>query len=549
MEIKIKLTRLPNQEFGFNRINILLGANGTGKSKILKEIRDKSTSYYGDRKVIFVEGGRAIKLTNSLQLNQNNFQHYGTLQKAYTTFQNKRKRTLSDRVMDALLLLDRMGQEIRGTHSDKVNEWQKEGSAGKIPLREEPPLNKLFTLFSETFPSIQLTLNHADKKISCIKNGSTPYPLAELSDGEKQVLSILADIAILGDEKSLILVDEPELNLNPALACRVWDTIENDLPNCVFIYTTHNVGFAMRDNVDNVLVLSNTNENISEIANIGDIESDDLRALLGSIPAILSTTNALITEGRETSFDSIFYRWLIGRNDIEIVPMGGASDVQAVSNRLGVWKAIAPSVKLLGAFDRDFKSDETISSLSSENCIALGLHEAESYFCLPSVAVMVTEKMGLKETSPSVSEIEDIILEEYKSSYLEISAQRVFDKAKLNLAVSIAKNELKNIETVGELEQKLIEESKKQTNYAIDNLSEEKIKAYLKSEVEFSEKAIDDRNIELILSQLPGKALIAKISGLSGARNPSDYARACTKHLKIEDYSQLLDLKTKLKFE
>jgi energy-coupling factor transporter ATP-binding protein EcfA2 len=549
METKIKLSRLPDQEFIFNRINILLGANGTGKSKLLKELRDRSANFYGARTVIFVEGGRTIKLTNSLQLNRNNFQQYGTLQTANTTFQNKRKTTLSDRVMDALLLLDRMGQEIRGTHSDKVNEWQKKGCAGIMPVREEPPLNKLFTLFSEIFPSIQLTLNQADKTISCIKNGSSPYPPSELSDGEKQVLSILADIAILGDENSLILVDEPELNLNPALACRVWDTIENDLPNCVFIYTTHNVGFAMRGNVNNVLVLSNTNDNISEINNIGKIESDDLRALLGSIPAILSTTNALITEGRETSFDSIFYRWLIGRNDIEIVPMGGASDVQAVSNRLGVWKAIAPSVKLLGAFDRDYKSNETISSLSSDNCIALGLHEAESYFCIPSVAVMVTEKMGLKETAPTISEIEDIILDEYKNSYLEISAQRVFDKAKLNLAVSIAKNDLKKIETVEELEKKLIEESKNQTDFAIDNLSEDKIKKYLKNEIEFAEKAISDRNIDLILTQLPGKALIAKISSISGARNPSDYARACTKHLIIGDYSQLVELKTKLKFE
>jgi hypothetical protein len=80
-------------------------------------------------------------------------------------------------------------------------------------------------------------------------------------------------------------------------------------------------------------------------------------------------------------------------------------------------------------------------------------------------------------------------------------------------------------------------------------LSEDKIKKYLKNEIEFAEKAISDRNIDLILTQLPGKALIAKISSISGARNPSDYARACTKHLIIGDYSQLVELKTKLKFE
>jgi energy-coupling factor transporter ATP-binding protein EcfA2 len=549
METKITLSRLPEEEFVFNRINILLGANGTGKSKLLKELRDRAPQLFGNRTVIFVEGGRTIKLTNSLQLNRNNFQQYGTLQQANQTFQNKRKATLSDRVMDALLLLDRMGQEIRGEHSDKVNEWQKNGQNGSMPLREEPPLTKLFTLFSEIFPSIQLRLDSANKSITCIKNGSAPYPPSELSDGEKQVLSILADIAILGDDSSLILVDEPELNLNPSLACRVWDTIENDLPNCVFVYTTHNVGFSMRANVDNVLVLSNTNENISEINNIGDIDGNDLRALLGSIPAILSTSNALITEGRETSFDSIFYRWLVGRTDIEIVPMGSGSDVQAVANRLGVWNAIAPSVKLMGVFDRDYKSNETIDSLTSENCIPLLFHEAESYFCIPSAVVKVTHKMGLKETIPTIEEIEELIISEFEKLKLEIAAQRVFDKAKINLAVSIPKTELKQIETVEDLESKLIEESKSQTEYATENLDEEKVKEYLKAELDFADQVISERNIELILSLLPGKSLIAKMSGISGARNPSDYARACTKHLEIDDYSQFKSLKDSLKFE
>ncbi|MBD0778252.1 ATP-binding protein [Maribacter sp. ANRC-HE7] len=549
METKIKLSRLPDEEFVFNRINILLGANGTGKSKLLKELRDQAPNYFGNRTVIFVEGGRTIKLTNSLQLTRHNFQQYGTLQKANQTFQSKRKSTLSDRVMDALLLLDRMGQEIRGQHSDKVNEWQKNGQNGPMPLREEPPLTKLFTLFSEIFPSIELNLDSANKSITCTKNGSSPYPPSELSDGEKQVLSILADIAILGDDSSLILVDEPELNLNPALACRVWDTIENDLPDCVFVYTTHNVGFSMRANVDNVLVLSNTNENISEISNIGEIDGNDLRALLGSIPAILSTSNALITEGRETSFDSIFYRWLVGRTDIEIVPMGSGSDVQAVANRLGIWNAIAPSVKLMGVFDRDYKSNETIDSLTSDNCIPLLFHEAESYFCIPNVVVQITQNMGLKEAVPTAEEIENLIISEFEKLKLEIAAQRVFDRAKINLAVSIPKTELKQIDTVESLELKLIEESKSQTEYANENLDEAKIKEILKTELDFCEKAINERDIELILSLLPGKSLIAKISSISGARNPSDYARACTKHLSIDEYEPFKKLKESLKFE
>ena len=348
METNLTFNRLPENQFTFNRVNLLLGANGTGKSKLLKELKDNAQRFYPGRLVIFVEGGRTIKLVDSLQLNRNNFNQYNTLEKANTTFISKRKTTLSDRVTDALLLLDKMGQEIRGKHSDEVHEWAQNGMNGSLPVREDPPLTKLFQLFTEIFPSIQLQLNSTNKALTCTKNGSANYSTTQLSDGEKQVLSILADIAILAESNSLIIVDEPELNLNPSLACRLWDTIENDLQGCIFIYGTHNVGFSMRTNVNRVFVLSNVNENISEIKNISEIQNNDLRSLLGNIPAILSTSNALITEGQNNSFDSIFYRWLTGTENIEIVPMGGCGDVQAVANRTGVWEAILPHIILHG---------------------------------------------------------------------------------------------------------------------------------------------------------------------------------------------------------
>lgn len=545
----VKFNRLPDISFTFERVNILLGANGTGKSKTLKELKESAGGFFPGRSVIYVEGGRTIKLVNTLELNRNNFQNYNTLERAKTTYTQKRKNTLSERVIDALMLLDREGQEIKSSHSDAVHQWDKDGRQGNVPGRQEPPLNKLFELFSEIFPTITLRLNSENKTLTCTKNNKDEYSPVDLSDGEKQVLSILADIASLAEKNSLILIDEPELNLNPSLASRLWDTIENELPECIFIYTTHDVGFSMRSNVNRVFVLSNTNESISEISNLGEIQPNDLRALLGSIPAILSTSSALITEGKSNSFDTIFYRWLTQKTDIEIVPMGGSEDVLAVASRSGVWKTIAPNVKLFGVTDRDFKSDETLSGLNSDSCLTLELHEAESYLCLPEIVKYVAEQMGLVKDIPTIESLEKIIISEFEELVLSIAAQRVFGRTTLRLEVSLQKSVLKATGSKEELEQKLIEESNKQKEYADQKLSEEEIKKLLQEELGECQKAIDENDIEKMLRLMPGKGLMAKMSQLVGARSPSDYARACAKHISPNKFSLLSNLSSSFPFD
>ncbi len=549
MEREIKFKRVKDKTFTFRRVNILLGANGTGKSTLLRELRDNARNNFVDKNLIYVEGGRTIELTNSLALSRDNFLKFNTVDKAQKTYNGKKTQSLSTRVIDALMLLDRIGQQIKENHSDAVHHWHTSGGNTPAPHREEPPLTKLFILFSEIFPGIELTLDPDNKILTCKKNNGSPYNPQTLSDGEKQVLSILADIALLADENSIVLVDEPELNLNPSLAVRVWETIENDLPNCQFIYTTHNVGFSMRSNVDSVFVLSNMNENITEIKNIADIHGNDLRQLLGSIPAILSTNKALITEGDESSFDTIFYRWIINISQIEIVPMGGCSDVIAVANRTGIWQAIAPTVKLIGIFDRDYKHQSEIDSLTSINCKALYLHEAESYLCLPEIVIQVAKELGLVQHIPTEDEIKQLIKSELEATKLFVVAQRVFKRTHIKLEVSIKKNELKQIEDDATLEAKLIEESKIQTEFAEENLGEDRIKEILKEEISICQTAIDSNSAEEMLKYVPGKRVFSKIFPLTGARTPSDYARSCVKHIKIDDILVLKILKKQLSFD
>lgn len=217
------------------------------------------------------------------------------------------------------MVLDKKEAQIKSDHSDAVEHWAESGREGDYPKRETPPLERLFELFGEIFPHIELSYNTQARQLWAKKSEQLYGPSA-LLDGEKQVFSILADLIELEDETTLIIADEPELNLHPELAERLWTLLEHEFTDKTFIYATHSISFALRPNVDKVWVLSSTSENISEFTDLASLERSDTVAFLGAIPGILSADHVLVTEGHEKSFDAIFYRWILSNNRIEIFP-------------------------------------------------------------------------------------------------------------------------------------------------------------------------------------------------------------------------------------
>ena len=534
--------------FNFKRVNVVLGANGTGKSKLLNELKEQAHSIFNraPNKIIYVEGGRAITINGSLQLNRNNFQQYQTPATATSTRVGKLKSTISSRIQDGLILLDVRGQELKSKHSDQVHEWAATGSTGDCPSRPAPPIEDLIRLFQEIFPKISLVFNESNKTLTCSKDGSAPYDLSELSDGEKQVIAILSDIALLAEEESVIIVDEPELNLNPSLAIKLWHTIEQELSEAIFIYASHSVSFAQRENVSKIIALSSESEHILEINELHEIPKAELSQLLGAIPAILSNSRILVTEGEESSFDSILYRWLLGTNDIEILPEGSCDNVQAIVSRSGVWEKIATTLKISGVIDRDYKSQETITSIGLNGVLVLDLHEAESYLCIPNLVVKVTEKLSLVDSIPTVNEIESIIFQKLEENSLIIAAQRVIKKSNATLAVSVERKILNCISNLEDLEAAFREEATEQTNFALRAIGPDAVAAALKEEIASIEQVLSDRDVVKALSLCPGKPLLAEIVKLTGAKSFLDLLRAATTHITIEEMPEINALSTKI---
>lgn len=549
MNFEVTTTRTGIRSIKLARINVFLGANGTGKSKLLQEIRSSINNFLPDYDILNIEGGRALQMYDSLVLDRQNFNNYKTYEQTYSGYQKKRQGTLHSRLFDGLKTLEQLAESQKIEHSDSVTEWL-DGDLttidpDNVPRRLVDPMARVFETFSDIFPSISLKYYQADKRLRCKKNG-TRYGPTSLSDGEKQVFSILVDVVELADKKTVLFVDEPELNLHPGLANRLWASVESLLPDSVFIYATHSVSFAMRETVDSLLVLSDTDENIQELDNLDDLTIREKEDLLGNITSLISNKKTLLVEGHDESFDSIFYNWLLGDKEISPAAVGGCDDVLAIMARSGKWSHISPNVTLAGVIDRDYKGETALTNVEKAGVIALSFHEAESYLCDPEVLTEIAKAVGTVQSLPSEKVLIAKICSFVSSIQLKIVARRVAAQLNVRVGVSVPAKALARINSEAQLKQLLIADVIRQKTHVSESLDEKVVEGLIAKETEALRNGINNQDIGSLLTLAPGKELLAILAPLAGCVDANGIARAARHHLRADKYSSLASLRDQI---
>lgn len=69
------------------------------------------------------------------------------------------------------------------------------------------------------------------------------YNGSEMSDGERCIFYLIGEV-LCAPEKSIIIIDEPEMHIHVSLIKHLFDLIEAERPDCAFIYLTHSIDFA-----------------------------------------------------------------------------------------------------------------------------------------------------------------------------------------------------------------------------------------------------------------------------------------------------------------
>lgn len=265
-------------------------------------------------------------------------------------------------------------------------------------FRQQRPsiLNHIEPLWKLAFGHIKLVIvpdpAHPDKHVLLAKRRlldckndahAKTYAVQEMSDGEKGVLLLLFLLFKEHDQSRVVVVDEPEAHLHPALVDTFWRAVERNFRLTFFVYLTHDLMFAgtrfhpfrvclqLAQSCDGCTsTLSSSNERpvllkdktcnatfrLSRLPD-GEYDADLADRVLG-----VHRRNVLFIEGNEsTSADAQLYTYLLP--DWTVVPSGSCSMVKPLAKafRSTTLSLVTntPTQRVYGLIDADYRESAT----------------------------------------------------------------------------------------------------------------------------------------------------------------------------------------------
>lgn len=197
-----------------------------------------------------------------------------------------------------------------------------------------PPGTKLDIvkrIWEKTLPKRRLIIGGGKIETTVIDSPTQKYNAAEMSDGERVIFYLIGQ-CLCAPRDGVIIIDEPELHLHRSIQAKLWDEIEAERPDCLFIYLTHDLDFAASRTDANKIWLDSydgSQWNWLEVPESDEISEELLLNLLGSRKPIL------FVEGDKSSLDHFVYRHLYPEETV--IPCGGCSHVIQATLSFTAW--------------------------------------------------------------------------------------------------------------------------------------------------------------------------------------------------------------------
>ncbi len=252
-------------------------------------------------------------------------------------------------------------------------------------LRETPPetlLDIIKRIWESVLPHRELITDKVGKIEARPKSGGNSYHGAEMSDGERVIFYLIGQ-CLAAKEKGIIIIDEPELHLHKALQSRLWDAVEAERPDCLFIYLTHDLDFAVtRVNSTKIGLKSYDNDRWDwyVIPESDEIPENLLLEIIGSRKPIL------FVEGDKKGLDYFIFSHLF--KDYTVIPHGGCADVIYATCSFSKLKHLH-GLDCKGIIDRDFRNDKEIKKLKDKAIFCLDFSEIENILLSEDVLKIV----------------------------------------------------------------------------------------------------------------------------------------------------------------
>ena len=363
----------------------IVGANGSGKSALIQHLvssnrGEKIRRISAHRQTWFQSGSIDITPQNRRQFDQQSTRQEAQNQSRWRDDYAQQRQSA---VLFDLVAKENTRARLIARHVDSGNTKEAEETSAESPS----PFDQLNELLRIGMLAVTLENSNDEEILARHQDGSAPFSIAQMSDGERNA-AIIAATVLTVEPGTVLLIDEPERHLHRSIIEPFLSALFQRRPDCSFVISTHEVALPVANSKARVLMVRSCKWN-SDKASAWDVEllepklglPEDLkRAILGSRKRIL------FTEGDSNSLDLPLYDALFP--EISVVPKGSCSDVQRAVSGLRKSQEFH-DVEAFGLIDRDDLDEERIKQLAVGGVFALDICSVESlYYCSDAIAAV-----------------------------------------------------------------------------------------------------------------------------------------------------------------
>ena len=488
------------QEFVTN-VNsvIIIGANGTGKSKLGAWIEQQN-----------LENVHRIGAQRNLNFNENialksysqaeDFVFWGTdeanikAQKGCRWGWGQYTTKLMDdfeNVLAALIALKNNENEdfVKACKSAEQEHIQK-------PQTPVTAIDVLQAIWNEVFPQRQLSVDDSKFYASFEKDSTTiKYSANQMSDGERSVLYLAAQVLCVPNNKILI-IDEPEIHLHRSIMNRLWASLEKHRLDCLFIYITHDTQFAaLHSHADKIWIREYDGQNWKlEKLLKSDLPEELLLDILGN------RNNVLFVEGEKDSYDMQLYTAIYPQ--YHVIPCGSCTQVISRTKAFRNNPTLH-NCAVYGVIDRDYRSDYEIEKYKEDGIFTLNVAEVENLFLVEELVRLMASHMG-KDTDEIFASVKDYVINtKFANQINKQICQSVVAQIKYKLACA-------------EISKKNESEAKGSLEAALSDINYDQIKS---DQEEKFQSALSKQNYTDVIRVFNEKGLVKSIGHFFGLEN------------------------------
>lgn len=365
----------------FNKNIVIVGANGSGKTILANTLKEVITSKAGivipAQKIMVIPYYNGLPGSNITKKNLDDLQKKPRDTKV--TFDGSKEDDvpysyMQDFGRDFKIVLDNLLSE----HNEMVHKRDSQNKTGElVDYSIKSKLEKTIEIWGYLIKHRKITCENG-YQLKLSGNGIEDYSLYYMSDGEKVVLYNIAHV-IQAPVNSIIAIDEPEIYLHKTITSQLWNILEEERKDCLFIYLTHDLEFATsRVNAIKAWIKSFRYTSIIKLRHVWEIDplpkSDIPEELL--LKLLGSRNTVLFCEGNDvSSLDKQVFEILFP--NFSITPVSTCKDVINYTKSYNKIPALHSTA--IGIIDSDHRETQ-LTTLKRSKIYSLPYAEIENLF-------------------------------------------------------------------------------------------------------------------------------------------------------------------------